>query len=281
MGAKKNVDKTTKEKIVQNYLNGMGQISSGKEFNISGYIVKKILQEYKIPIRDFAHAATVSNINRAYNINHDYFKTESSNMAYILGFLASDGTVRKNSNQIKLTLATKDREIIEKIKEELHFDGNINDYISGNGFFNSTIEFTSKEIKEDLKLYNITPQKTFTFNFPQRLNKKYWIDFIRGYFDGDGCISTAGSAIRFQICSATQNVLENIVNFLYEEYSIPKVKLYIRKGLNNLYYIQYSTNPTKDIFKILYYPNCLCLDRKYKIFQNLCNEINIQETTFD
>ena len=41
-------------------------------------------------------------IERKYLVNDNYFDIENERMAYLLGFLASDGTVRKNSNEIKL-----------------------------------------------------------------------------------------------------------------------------------------------------------------------------------
>lgn len=128
---------------------------------------------------------------------------------------------------------------------------------------------TSKQIKDRLSYYNIIPQKTFTFTFPKQLKKEYWRDFIRGYFDGDGSISSAGqSAIRFSLGSATKDVLEVIIEF-FEENGIPKPTIYIRQGKKPFYYFQYSTVPTRKIYDILYYDNCLCLPRKQEKYKEL------------
>ena len=61
---------------------------------------------------------------RRYTLNEDYFKKWSSNMAYILGLLATDGNIHED-RVIRLSLQRKDIDILEKIKEELNFSGEI------------------------------------------------------------------------------------------------------------------------------------------------------------
>lgn len=268
-----NTEIEIEKEIIDRYCNkGYGLRKSGEPFRVSDYLVKKLLKRNGIKIRNFSEAAKLSNSNRRFSINENYFKTESANMAYLLGFIASDGTVRKRINEVKITVATRDKEILEKIKKELSFEGNIKDYEDSKGYFNSTLAFTSKEIKNDLEKYGIVPNKTFIFKFPQNLNKEYWIDFIRGYFDGDGCISSAGpNAIRAQVCSVTKNVLEVMTNFLEKEYLIPKPHIQEKQtiGEKKIYYFQYSTCPTREFFKKVYYANCLCLERKLNKFKEL------------
>lgn len=261
------------DKIIYDYtVNQFGIIKTGKNSGVGERVVRRILLENKIHIRSRSEAAIISNIQRRqFNLNDNYFSTENENMAYLLGFLASDGTVDKKNNRIKIGLSSIDKVFLKQIKEELKYEGDILDYTTDNGFNVSELTFTSQKIKNDLAKYNIVPNKTLIFTFPKNLNKKYWIDFIRGYFDGDGSVSTAGnSAIRWQICSATKDVLETIVNFLYEEYGIEKVNILEQPRINHpLYYFQYSTNATKKIFKILYKDDCLKLLRKYLKFKEL------------
>lgn len=261
------------DKIIYDYtINKYGLIKTGKNNGVGERIVRRVLLENKIHIRSRGEAAILSNIQRRqFNLNDNYFSIENSNMAYLLGFLASDGTVDKKNNRIKIGLSSVDREFLVKIKEELNYEGDILDYTTSNGFLISELTFTSQQIKKDLAKYSIIPNKTFTFKFPKNLNKKYWVDFIRGYFDGDGSVSTAGNnAIRWQICSATKDVLETIINFFYEEYHIKKVSILEQPRKNStLYYFQYSTNATKEIFSILYKKDGLKLSRKYLKFKEL------------
>lgn len=264
--------KETVEGILDNYVNkGFGLIKSGKEFGVGTRVVRRVLLENNIHIRSFNEAASISGVNRRiHDVNDNYFSEENHNMAYLLGFLASDGTIRKNDNSVKIGLSSVDRDFLLTIKKEIGYQGELTDYITSNGFSVSELRFTSKQIKADLAKYNIVPNKTFIYTFPKNLKREYWIDFIRGYFDGDGSVSTASSeVIRWQVCSANPDVLNTIVDFFFEEYEIPKVNLQWQEKVHRLYYIQYSTTATRKIFQILYTPNCLKLPRKYEKFKKL------------
>lgn len=270
---KKDIPQNIQNKIIEKYNQGCGLVTAGLDFGISAYKVRKILVSNNIPIRSQSNSASISNSKRKkFFCNEDFFKKQSAKMAYILGFLAADGTVSKNSNEVKITLSEIDAELLEKIKDTLEYTGEVKHAVTSKGFSIATLQITCAEYKKDLAQYNIVPQKTFTFSIPEKLDKKYWIDFIRGYWDGDGTICTAGKeAIRSSLCSARKETLEQILNFLQENYQIPKVSIQFRQGIHPLYYFQYSTNSTKKLFSILYYHNVeLFLDRKYTKFCELC-----------
>lgn len=241
--------------------------------------VKEVLHKYNIPIRNFSQAAVVSNKNRALHKNINYFYTQSHNMAWLLGFLASDGTVSSSNNIIKIGLSAKDKEILEKIKQELEIENKIVEYTTTNGFDCVDLHWTCAEHKQELEKYGITPNKTFTIKPPILLSKEYYIDFIRGYFDGDGSINLIHSngkpyALRWQVCGATQEILQWIIDVLYEQFSIPKVNIYCDKNhKHNYYYFQYSTNAVKVIYNILYTPNSLYLKRKKDKFDEIIQVI--------
>ena len=221
--------------------------------------------------------------------NKDYFKKESHNMAWILGFLASDGSVGLKDNHIHIGLSAKDREILEKIKQEINIENKISEYTTQDGFDCLSFAWTCAEHKQDLAKYGIIPQKTFSLKPPLVLSKQYWIDYIRGYFDGDGSINLINNqgekSIRWQICSATPEILQWIVDFLHEEYQIAPVNIQKKKCVHDIYYIQYSTTATIKIYDILYTENALYLARKKKKFEEIIapwkyfNDIKMQETT--
>lgn len=256
------------DKIIQDYLSKAMFIKDiCKKYNISDYIFNKILKRNKIEKYD-PHFMYPQNQVK-FRVKEDFFEKETSEMAYVLGFIAAGGTVRKKTNEIKITVAKKDAELLEKFKK-LIGGRDIKFYQTANGYDCATWFFTSKKIKDKLAEYNIVPNKTFSFVFPKNLKKEYWVDFIRGYFDGDGSISTAGSnAIRWQLCSATEDVLEVIRTFFEEEYGIPKVSILTTQKKHPLYYMQYSSTSTRKIYNVLYYKNCLCLERKRKKFEEL------------
>lgn len=260
--------------VCQSYLNGDCLIDIAKKYGYkTTYTIKQILKNNNISLRSNAENMVLHNKKKAKKKNIKYFDNESHNMAWLLGFLAADGCIYRNKNEIKIGLSSVDREILEKIKEEVEIENKILDYTTNKGFNVSELRWTCEEHKKKLVEYGIIPNKTFCLGIPYKLNKKYWIDYIRGYFDGDGSINLIqnGNALRWQICSATPEILEWIVNFLYEEYNIPKVKIQYWQRKQTLYAIQYSTNSTKAIYKIIY-NGALCLKRKFTHYTELIND---------
>lgn len=266
MGNKIQLSQEVIDGILDCYCNKKwGLIKTGKANGVSDYIVRRVLLEHNIHIRSFSEAATISNqIRRKFEVNDNYFDVQSPNMAYLLGFLAADGTVSKDNNRIKIGLSAVDTDFLEQLRAELQVEKPLLTYETDNGFQVSELIFSSATIKQRLKEYNIVPGKTYTFTFPEKLEKQYYSDFIRGYFDGDGSVSTAGaSAIRFQICSYRKQPLQAMIDYFTECGVHPVSILEQKRNGNTLYYFQYSATAVRQIFEIIYKPNCLCLPRKF------------------
>lgn len=244
--------------------------------------LNQILKDNGIKKRTYAEAAIESNQNRALHKNKEYFSVQSPNMAWVLGFLAADGTLSKKGNNIRIGLSSTDREILERIKQDIEIENPIHDFTNRQGFDCSELNWVCKEHREELAKYSIVPQKTFILEPPYVLDKKYWLDYVRGYFDGDGSVNFIEAngkrpytALRWQVCSATPSVLEFILNVL-EYYDIPKVNIQKQNRKSSvLYCIQYSTNSTKKIYEILYStPSTLYLARKKRHFEEIIQKIN-------
>lgn len=270
------------DKVIDNYVNKkMGQLASGKEFNLNQNHIEHILDSNNIRRRSFSEAASISSIYRSSKKNDNYFSEQSADMAWLLGFIAADGTLRKKGNGIKITLASVDREILERIKEELEIELSIKDYQDSKGYFSSTLEWSSAQQREDLKKYHIIPEKTFKLKWPTRLKKEYWNDYIRGYFDGDGSINIIKSSngrgngsLRWQVCSATKEILEYIVSH-FEEQGVPSVSIQEQRKTNILYTIQYSSTSTRLIYDLLYTNSSsnLFLKRKKDHYEDIMGRI--------
>ena len=255
--------------IIQEYLNGASLSGLSKKYNITTYKLKKELVNLGVKIRSRNEQNKYSPQNqRKFSVDDMYFSQQSPNMAYLLGMYAADGCIYEKTNAIKLTLASVDKEYLEHVRQELKIESVVKDYETAQGYKNSELLFSSAQIKKDLADYNIVPHKTYSFTFPQKLKLEYYRDFIRGYFDGDGSISTAGpSAIRWQLCSHEKDVLKKVIDF-FELQGIPRVSIQ-KENNKSLYNIQYSTNATRKIYNILYYDNCFCLPRKKEKFESL------------
>ena len=199
-------------------------------------------------------------------VNNNYFSEQNNRMAYIMGFLAADGNVSKNGNRIQSQLSLKDKEHLEMIQSEI---GGCEVYeYESNGYKSCGWYCCSSQIKKDLAIYGIIPHKTGTLSIPKVLDKQYWKDFIRGYFDGDGTICKDGTGFRVTITSANKEILEDI-NSYFEENGIKPSNLY--KDHNNIC-IRFRSQASIDIYNLLYYNDCLCLKRKKEKYIELMKE---------
>ena len=238
----------------------MPLIKCGEKFGISKAVAKRILQENNIHIR------TNGEVHRKYNANDNFFSIESANMAYVLGFIAADGSISKNDNRIKIGLSTRDKEQLELIKTIMGINYPIKDYVNSENYEVSELIWTCQQHKIDLAKYGIVPNKTYSLVFPKQLNKQYWRDFIRGYFDGDGCIT--GRKPEWKICAYKKEILETINDFFYEN-GIEKVDIIKRKN-ENLYDIRFaSLSSLRKIYQLIYYSdNIPYLKRKKEKFDS-------------
>lgn len=206
------------------------------------------------------------------NICKDYFKKWSNNMAYILGFIAADGCIASNGRKsrqhvIKIGIHKKDIKLLQNIKNKL---GKTLPIYINNKDNTCNLNFGCKSMVQDLIKLGITPRKSLTLKFP-KVPKKYLSHFVRGYFDGDGCI----------MIRKKNNVIR--VHFVGSIYFIPKIRKIMKKILNKkiTYYInkdkrsshnklascESSGKKTIKFLNWMYKNANIKLDRKYQIYQ--------------
>lgn len=108
-------------------------------------------------------------------------------MAYVLGFFAADGCMLKNERGGRFVeFHITDKDILEKIKKLLGSENKIS--VRDRNVKRKKVyrlQLGSKTMFEDLLLLGMTPRKSKTLKLPS-VPQKYFKDFVRGYFDGDG-----------------------------------------------------------------------------------------------
>jgi hypothetical protein len=120
-------------------------------------------------------------VKRKYQVNNDFFKVWSHDMAYILGFWWADGWIYKDEFCIS---QEKSRQyILEKILNQMESNYPIEKRKWGTNYF----KIQSREMCKDIVGLGGKENKSRDIGFPT-VPQKYLSDFIRGYFDGDGCI---------------------------------------------------------------------------------------------
>jgi DNA-binding transcriptional regulator WhiA len=161
--------------------------------------LKKVAKSFGVSLRPIKRILNENNIvltNRRYDVNHNYFeKIDTEEKAYWLGFLFADGCVRKtkSGSQVVLKLSQKDENHINLFKNNIESEHKVtyyrNNTISKKGTpsfsDNCIIHINSNKLVNDLINHGCTPRKTFTIDKPI-IDEKFYKDFIRGYYDGDG-----------------------------------------------------------------------------------------------
>lgn len=217
-----------------------------------------------------------------YNINQDYFSIINNEWkAYWLGFLYADGTNRikwnekkhKMEHTLKLSLCVKDKIHLEKFRNSLQSDSPIKERIiklKEKEFKDCEINICNQKICNDLSSLGCIPNKSLVLKFPtEKIVPKYLLrHFIRGYFDGDGCVhvnlGNKSTVINFV---GTKEFLSSLQNIFNHELNINYTKITQQQG-NKAFQITYGgIEEFEKIFIYLYKDSNICLNRKLDKFK--------------
>lgn len=217
---------------------------------------------------------------RKYNVDDNYFETiDSDDKAYFLGFIYADGYITKDSDKIGITIAKKDVDLLEKFKIFSKAESPINSYMQTGGYnvgeYYSRLLITSKKMKSDLLKHGVLISKTEKIKFPTTIDEKFYYSFIRGYFDGDGCITTGGNlkngAKVFNVkIVGTRSFLESISEIL--GVSVKLIKRHKDSDVDNYTITICGNVQLKNILGKLYNGSTIHLERKYNKYLELINQ---------
>src|SRR3990167_2564304 len=123
-------------------------------------------------------------------VDRGFFKKWSPEMAYVLGFFAADGTMVANKRGAHfIEFHSTDKQLLFIVKKLFGSNHKIStrDKHNPKWKIGYRLQIGSSEMFEDLISLGFTPNKSLTIEFP-KVPRRLLGDFIRGYFDGDGCI---------------------------------------------------------------------------------------------
>lgn len=216
----------------------------------------------------------------------DFFKSWSSEMTYVLGYIAADGNISigKRGNYY-LALEGIDKELIIDIKRVLGAGHTITSRRRNVGW-NKTyrLQIGSKEMVGDLIKLGLTPNKSKRLHLPI-IPKKYLGDFIRGYFDGDGNIFFSKyrrtdrrfgdiKHIHVLFTSASRKMLDKISSRLENDVHVTGAKLMDLGTYHRLYY--YRAIEIRKIYELFYGQKpTLYLKRKFVYFKEALEKMNM------
>ena len=245
-----------------------------KEVCVSYNITPKMLSYFKKKFNLSVSKGTHPNsrTKRKSSINDEFFSCPNMTNCYWAGFIAADGNITKNI--LTITLALKDEIILLEFLKVTNSSYKIH-YGKSKGFPTCTIKIVSDKICEDLKNnFNITPNKSLTFN-PPKLHNELKDLFILGYIDGDGSIGLykRQKGFRLQISILGTNNMCNYINIRFKEILNKSCNTNVQfKKSSNIYIISYANKNARCIFKHFFNLNHFKLKRKWDTdFNNHCD----------
>ena len=190
-------------------------------------------------------------VKRKYDVDHDYFKIiDSEEKAYWYGFIWADGSVYKNV--FELALNEKDLSHLKKFKFAIKSSHEIKKH---NRYNTYRFLFSSSYMIRNLNKLNITERKSYT-NLVPIIKNEYFVHFLMGLFDGDGCFSANKMKI---VC--TENVATWLNKKIYELYGLDSKIYNIKGSVAKKFNIQKKSH-VLAIMNLLYENNKFFLQRK-------------------
>lgn len=193
--------------------------------------------------------------------------------SYAIGLLVSDGCLSKDGRHIIMT--SKDKEQLTAFNKCLGLTAKIGKKFSGSGNMSYYTQFSDVLFYEFLTKIGLSSAKSKTIGAVD-IPKRYFFDFLRGYFDGDGCSysyydSIYKNSYRFYISFASGS--EKYIDWLKSKlsaYANIKGSISRKNGSSNVQ-LKYAKREAGILAKKMYYHRALvCLERKRsKVFRSL------------
>lgn len=196
----------------------------------------------------------------------------SESASYWLGFFVADGHLAKNGRQSTFNLSSRDHDHLQKLADEFDLtvkSRDVYDKRTNKTYKNSNLTLCSKHLWQAINGLGVPRLKTagldgLVFNsIPGHLVNH----FVRGYFDGDGCISKIGVAeFRLAICG-TPDFLERTANVVRLGAAITGGAISNKKGVSTVVWC--GTDRLNKIKEWLYDGATIWLERKRDTFEKM------------
>ena len=227
---------------------------------------------------------------RRYKPRNVLFFDWSPNFAYAIGLITTDGCLSSDNRHI--TFVSKDIEQIGHMKMIFKIKSSI-------GYTRNKVSEVYRLHESNTQLYDgllsigLTPHKSLTLGSLE-IPEEYFIDFLRGHLDGDGCITTytdryntyKKSAYVYRrifttFRSASKQHLEwlhqNIIKVTGIRGAFHTTKIPVGQQ-NPMHIIKFAKKDSlKLLSKIYYSENLPCLSRKKQVYTNFLKQLSLRQ----
>lgn len=196
-------------------------------------------------------------------------------LAYAIGLLVTDGSLSSDGRHIDIS--SVDREQLQNFMLCLGREYTIGIKKSGTGNSCFRIQFSDVKVYRFLSNIGITPRKSKSIG-PIAIPKKYFFDFLRGHFDGDGTFYAYQDArwinsFMFYLCFVSAS--ENHIRWIRSELkSLLDVSGSLTKArTSSVFQLKYAKRESLVLIKKLYYNHrVVCLSRKREKIEKILRE---------
>ncbi len=140
-------------------------------------------------------------VNRTHHVNDGYFKTiDTQEKAYWLGFLWADGSISKTAkrasgpNRLRVTQKAAEKAHLEQLRDIIGPDYELVPTHVGTPHQGFQLDINCRPLCASLEQLGYGP-KDVRVHIPP-IRKSLHRHFMRGYFDGDGCLSLYTQTMR-------------------------------------------------------------------------------------
>ncbi len=232
----------------------------------------KLAKEYKIDRRTLSKrfkemGIDVINNQNIVKFNESVFDSiDTEQKAYWLGFIYADGYISnpnaKYKNVFELSLQLKDIEHLSKFNKFMEHNKNNVKFDNHRCRWN----IMNKHLWETLNNYGCVPNKSLILKFP---NFGIFEDvsllrhFVRGYFDGDGCISFH----KHKYCVTPHVEIIGTHDFLEKIIQVSQISskfIHDKRHDDKTFTIEYTKENSVKFINWLYSDCTIYLNRKYQ-----------------
>ena len=260
------------KEIIDYYLEGHSIKDTLNIFHIGEKRFRNILKNNGLRTRTAKESHPLK-----FNYNFHFFTNPSEELFYFLGFMGADGTIANKSNQVCLEIQDSDSEVLEKLKDAMELERPIKHYTTARGYDNAKLYIEDKRLKDKLQEYNLIPNKTYNdcFSIPDNIPSQFFKDYLRGYFDGDGCIKQTGPYhyLTFQI-DGSLKVMRQLADGILKYTGVQVGFSSDQKRRVRLHRITAYSKKAKKIFDYMYQKqDSIYLERKYQRYLQYTRQI--------
>lgn len=245
--------------IISLYNHGLSTVKISQTYDTSTDTILKILHKHNVLVRSNKENS------RKYSVNHSVFSDISTEeQAYWLGFIAADGYIAStNGKRFGVCLSSKDYNHLIKMNSFLCSTYPIKEYEQKSWYKNGSMYcrliICSDAIYDDLNTNGVVEHKTTRLKWPTLRSNLEW-HYLRGYCDGNGCITRNGNSycLKFECCD---EFAMDIVSFVSNEAPINYSTYRRRKGCKSMS-LAFFGKSAYYIIRNMYEGASIYLDRK-------------------